>query len=130
MAYSVMGEEKSPDLLLDQFRFPGTEDGAWSALVSFKLIEHKFRFPALMVRCGELGGRDFFRVSRIRNEGDDLLAVSLIRDLVIDGRTVSVDSAVPGLMMGPETVASMEPSGLSTTQATSTLSGALGARNG
>lgn len=38
-----------------------------------------------MVRCGELRGWDFFRVSDIRNEGDDLLTVSLIRVLVIDG---------------------------------------------
>lgn len=82
-----MGEEKSPDLLLDQFRFPGTEDSTRSALVRLELIEHKFHFPALMVCRGELDGRDFLRVSDIRDQGDDLIAVSPVRDLVSTTRT-------------------------------------------
>src|SRR6266487_2642938 len=44
-------------------------------------------------------------------------------------RTVSVGSTTPGVMMGPETVARMEPSGLNATRETSMLPGAPGARN-
>ena len=79
-----MGEEEAPDLLLDQFRLSGAEDGAWSALVRLEFVEHKFRLPALMVRRGELDGRDLIRAGDIRDQGYDLFALSSVRDLVID----------------------------------------------
>src|ERR1700689_5532059 len=84
MPYSVMGQEETPYLLLDQFRLSGAEDGAWSALVRIEFVEHKFRLPALVVRRGELDGRDFIRVGDIRDQGYDLFTVSPVRDLVIN----------------------------------------------
>jgi hypothetical protein len=77
-----MGEEKSPDLLLDQFRFPGTEDSTRSALVRLELIEHKFHFPALMICRGKLDGRDFLRVSDIRDQGVNSLIITVFSEEV------------------------------------------------
>lgn len=46
--YSVVSQEKSPDFLLGQFRFPGAEDRACSSLVSLEFVEYELNRPPLM----------------------------------------------------------------------------------
>ena len=50
-----------------------------------ELIKNEFRFPALMIGRGQRGGRDFFRIGDIGDQRYDLLAVTAISHLVIDG---------------------------------------------
>lgn len=101
MPYPVVGKEKAPDFLLDQFRLPGTQDHSRSALVRLELVEHKLSLPALVIRGGKLGGRDLLRVCDIGDQGYDFLAVSPVRDLVID--SPDVDSRQVGYLRQPVT---------------------------
>ena len=86
--YAVVGKEKSPYLLLDQFWLTGAQDHPRAALVRLELIEHEFRLPALMISRSKFGSRYFIRVCDIGDQGYDLLAISPVRDLVIDDPSI------------------------------------------
>src|ERR1700690_110810 len=88
MPYSVMSEEKTPNFLLGQFRLPGAQDDSRPPLMRLKLIEHEFRLPALVVRRSQFDGRDIIRTRDIGHQGYNLVAVSPVCDLVIDGPRV------------------------------------------
>ena len=75
--YAVVGKEKSPYLLLDQFWLAGAQGVIpGPRCVGLELIEHKLRLPALMISHSKFGSRDFIRVCDIGDQGYDLVAVS------------------------------------------------------
>src|SRR6185437_5646878 len=56
LADGVVGDQEPVELLDDQVRAAGAEDGGGAALVCLELVEGELDLPALVVGGGQLGG--------------------------------------------------------------------------
>ena len=79
-ADGVVATQVAPDLLADEVRRLGAQDGARDAVVGFEFVEGRLDLPALPVGGGEVDRRRAFVVETCGEEMVRLLIVHAVRN--------------------------------------------------